>query len=154
MDKNIAAFLRTDTKTIGARFIKDKFKDDSLELGEDSLQLSDRAYTYITDLSLAVGDLVVVYAVGVPKVAMVARVDEELDIQPNDTIEYKWVISKVDVAHYLNNCKKNAELTRTIGKAYQKNVRNQFRDMLLTNVDADTKTALLSIMENKDERKE
>jgi hypothetical protein len=149
MEQNLPAFLRTDAKTIKVCFINDKFKDeDNREmtlLGKD-FSLSPRAYTYVTDLALKPDDLVVVYAVGIPKVAVVMEVDEEVDIQPNDKVAYKWVVSKVDFTAYLENMKKNSTIQRTVSQAYKKNTRKQFASLLLAELPEESRAELLTLI--------
>lgn len=154
MDKNIVAFIRDDVKTIGVRFFQDRMKEEgrlsSLELGnKDELTLSGREYTYLTDLDVEVGNLVAVYAVGVPKVVMVTSVHEELAIEPNESIEYKWVIGKIDMQAYIDNCKKNAEIQRTLASAYKSSMRNQFRNVVMSQIDEASQAKLLSILGDK-----
>ena len=97
MEKNLAAFLREDTKTVGVRFIKDTFSQDTQNyqmtlVGTENVEaysLSNKEYTYITDLSLEVEDHVIVFVHDAPKVAIVTRVDEAVNIAPKDNVEYK-----------------------------------------------------------------
>lgn len=147
MDKNIAAFLRTDTKTIKVKFINDRYKGekDMTLFGQD-FELSPGSYTYITDLDIVPDELVVVYAVGIPKVALVVAVDEEVDIQPNDNKEYGWVISKLDFAHYLDNISKNKQITDTCRNAYKQNARRQYRTVVLAELTEESRTKLLSVI--------
>jgi hypothetical protein len=149
MDKNIAAFLRTDAKTVKVCFIQDRFKDEddySVTLLGKDFNLSPKAYTYITNLDLKRDDLVVVYAVGIPKIAVVMEIDEEIDISPNDKIEYKWIISKVDFTSYLENIKKNAQINKTCKEAYKKNSRKQFAALLLAEMPEESRTELLTLI--------
>jgi hypothetical protein len=155
MDKNIATFLREDTKTVGVNFIQESFEKNkdgysakSL-LGDGEYRLSQKEYTYVTDLDLEPGDLVVVFAQGVPKVVLVASVHEELAIQPNEDIEYKWIVCKIDMEAYKKNLFMNGEITRTVGSSYKKNIRRQFQAMLMTEIDSDSKDKLLSLIGHK-----
>lgn len=159
MDKNIAAFLRNDTKTISVRFIKDNFeKKDStiyanmtlLDSGKTpEFDLTVKAYTYITDLDLKEDDLVVVFAQGIPKVVVVAAVHDELQIKPNEDVEYKWVVCKLDLQQYHHNLFTNGEISRTVAKSYQTNVRRQFQAMMLDGIDEAAKARLLILTEKK-----
>ena len=152
MEKNLAAFLREDTKTVGVRFIKDLFANyanyQQTLLGEDSnpIQLSIREYTYVTDIPLEVGDNVIVFAQDIPKLVIVTRVDDRLNINPKDTVEYKWVVSKVDYSNYNNNIAKNQDIKDLVIESYKKNVKNQFKDMVLAGLDAKNKKALTNIL--------
>jgi hypothetical protein len=97
-------------------------------------------------LDLKPDDVVVVYAVGIPKIAMVMIVDEEVDIQPNDKIAYKWVVAKVDFTSYLENMKKNSTIQRTVSKAYKKNTRKQFASLLLAELPEESRAELLTLI--------
>jgi hypothetical protein len=147
-EKNIAAFLRDDAKTITVRFINDKFKGERSNetlLGVD-WELSPIAYTYVTDLDFAKGDLAIVYAVGVLKVVLVEEVHDGVEIEPNDSTHYKWVVSKLDMAPYMANIKKNSEITSTVTHAYKQNLKQQFRSVVLANISEEAKAKLLNIM--------
>ena len=152
MEKNLAAFLREDTKTVGVRFIKDLFANSAnyqqTLLGEDSnpIQLSTREYTYVTDIPLEVGDNVIVFAQDIPKVVIVTRVDDILNLNPKDTIEYKWVVSKVDYTSYNENAKKNEVITDFVRSAYRKNVKAQFKEIVLAGLDAKGKKTLSNLL--------
>ena len=149
-EKNLAAFLRDDTFTVGVRFIMDTRNPDSplripfTLLGTDhSFDLSAKVYTYVCDIpNLSVGDLVVVYAVGVPKTAVVARVDETVLIQPNDPVEYKWIVSRVSIEDYLENMKKNNEILTIVRNNYRKNVKASLREMIFNSMDEGGKKLL------------
>lgn len=155
MDKNIATFLREDTKTVGVRFIQDNFdKSDKgyrpmTIMGDDMYRLSEKVYTYVTDLDLKEKDLVLVFAQGVPKIVVVDRVDDEISIQPNDDVEYKWIVCKIDLTQYNENLMKNAEIVRTVGQSYKKNVRRQFQAMMTEGLEEADRIKLLSIVGKK-----
>ena len=99
MEKNLAAFLREDTKTVGVRFIKDTFSRDTENFqmtlvgteNAEAYPLSNKEYTYITDLPLEVEDHVIVFVHEAPKVAIVTRVDEAVNIAPKDSVEDQWI---------------------------------------------------------------
>lgn len=155
MDKNIATFLREDTKTVGVRFIQNNFDKKNKGyrpmtiMGDDMYRLSDKVYTYVTDLDLKEKDLVLVFAQGVPKIVVVDRVDEEISIQPNDDVEYKWIVCKIDLTQYNENLMKNAEIVRTVGQSYKKNVRRQFQAMMTEGLEEADRVKLLSIVGKK-----
>lgn len=161
MDKNIAALVRNDTRTVHVRFIKPNFADQngSLELGKSPTfdnhrkyhgqKLSDQTYTYITDLPLEKEDIVAVNAMGTISVAVVDSVDETVDIEPNSTIQYKWVMCKLDVTGFLANLEKNKQITDVVGEAYKARAKMQFRDLLLGNIDGDSQAKLLSLIGEK-----
>ena len=142
-EKNLAAFLRDDTFTVGIRYIQDNrnqnpaFQQPLTLLGADTtFDLSNKVYTYICDIpNTKEGDLVVVYAVGIPKTAIVVRVDETVLIQPNDPVEYKWVVSRINMDDYLENLKKNNEVLQIVRNNYRKNVKASLREMIYNSMD-------------------
>lgn len=160
MEKNIAAFVRDDAKTIAVRFFKeidwarlkreqggtmnlDTILDDT---GFLTSEFSNKTYIYVTDLSLEKGDWVVVMAMGQLKVAIVEEVHEGVAIEPNADTKYKWVVSKVDTAGYEANEAKNSEIEETIHSAYKQTVKKQFQTMILSGLDAPSKKKLKSLL--------
>lgn len=145
MDKNIAALLREDARTVHVLFPYDNGgigQNDARLQGqpkvaahpnEASKQWEDGRplYTYVTDLALKVDDYVVVPARGQFKLAMVKRVDEGVEIEPNADITYAWVIGQVDVAGYDANLARNREIEATVGKAYQARLKRSFAEEIL-----------------------
>ena len=154
MEKNLAAFLREDTKTVGVRFIKDPFSRDTENfqmtlVGTENVEaysLSNKEYTYITDLELQVEDHVIVFVHDAPKVAIVTRVDEAVNITPNDNVEYKWIVCRVDYSQYKENCQKNKQIAEFMPTSYKKNVKEQFREIVLAGLDAKGKKALTNLL--------
>ena len=142
-EKNLAAFLRDDTFTVGIRYIQDSrnaIPTNSIPftlLGADeSFDLSPKVYNYVCDIpNIKEGDLVVVYAVGIPKTAIVVRVDETVLIQPNDPVEYKWVVSRINMDDYIENRRKNEELLQIVRNNYRKNVKASLREMIYNSMD-------------------
>ena len=59
-----------------------------------------KRYLYLTRLNLNVGDYLVVEARGVFLVVRVVELHNEPPVKENDTVEYKWVVSKVETSHY------------------------------------------------------
>lgn len=125
MDKNIAAILREDTKTIKVKF----FSDGGMVTGT--------AYTYITHLDVKEGDCVVVPAGGSDafKVCEVTEVNDDLDIEPNCDIKYKWVIDVVNTDAALANYHRNKEIEAMLSSSYRVNARQAYANQFLTNAD-------------------
>ena len=153
MEKNLAAFLREDTKTVGVRFIKDTFSTSTeyqmTLIGTENVEaypLSNKEYTYITDLPLEVEDHVIVFVHDAPKVAIVTRVDEVVNIAPKDSVEYKWIACRVDYSQYKENCQKNKQIAEFMSTSYRKNVKEQFREIVLAGLDAKGKKALTNLL--------
>lgn len=155
MDKNIVAFLREDARTIGVRFVK----DNPFEKGEQGMSLdlgspaavypvSAKEYTYLTNLTdLQVGDFVIVMVSSMPKVVLVTSVHEELLIEPNETTQYKWIVGKVDMESYMQEQRKNRDLSQLLAISYKANMKQQFRQAILGSVDDVTVKRITDIMQ-------
>ena len=135
MDKNIAALLRTDTRTVEVLLYTDSTR-------------APKAYTYVTDLDLQVNDKVVVDANGEYKLAEIAAVHDGVNIEPNSNVQYKWIISKVDTAQYDANMAKNKEIEQMVGKNYQQNLRRGFAEQILNGMDAKGRSAVTKLLGN------
>jgi hypothetical protein len=124
MDKNIAAILREDTKTISVQFIN--------ENGSAS-----RNYTYITHLDVVVGDFVVVPAGSVDmwKICEVTEVHDDLNIEPNSDIKFKWVVDVLDVKAARENQARNKEIEGMLAMSYRVNARQAYAQQFLSNAD-------------------
>lgn len=153
-EKNIAALVREDTYTIKVRFFQE-FDNKPLAhehvtlLGEE-LRPSRTAYTYVSSIpDIKVNDYVVVYAQGVPKLVIVTEVSTSVEIELNDTKKYSWVVCKVDFGLYMQEMAKNMVIENTVSKAYKNNVRRQFKNMILANLDEASRTQLRSITEKQ-----
>lgn len=142
MDKNIAALLREDTKTVHVSFDLGLADFDDLEdthvvakiagaPHKASTQRGVRLYTYVTHLDVAAGDTVVVQARGEVKLVTVIKVDDQPEIEPNSDVAYQWVIDKVDMAAFQENQQRNAEIELTVGEAYRQNLRRSFAQTVL-----------------------
>lgn len=135
MDKNIAALLRTDTRTVEVLLYTDSTR-------------APKAYTYVTDLDLQVNDKVVVDANGEYKLAEIAAVHDGVNIEPNSSMQYKWIISKVDTTQYDANMAKNKEIEQMVGKNYQQNLRRGFAEQILNGMDAKGRNAVTKLLGN------
>lgn len=125
MDKNIAAILREDTKTISVQFVN----------GEG--MTSSRAYTYVTHLDVRAGDYVVVPTGNnnLWKIGEVLGVDEDLNIEPNADVKYKWVVCVIDSEAWRENHKRNQEIEKMLAASYRVNARQAYAQQFLSNAD-------------------
>lgn len=125
MDKNIAAILREDTKTISVQFIN----------GEGIT--SSRNYTYITHLDVAVGDFVIVPSGGSDmwKICEVTEVHDDLNIEPNSDIKFKWVVDVVDAKAARENQARNKEIEGMLAASYRVNARQAYAQQFLSGAD-------------------
>lgn len=144
-EKNIAALLREDTRTVQVSFGAGRLADDMDELERDArgdapLKTTrsyakapdQKFYTYVTNLALTVGDTVVVEAGDTLKLAAVRRVDDNVAIEPNDPTKYRWVVQKVDFTEHLANEARNAEIDTAVAEAYKANLRKSFAQQILS----------------------
>lgn len=134
MDKNISAFLRTDAYTVNCTF-----------------QGQSKSYAYISTIpGIVAGDLLVVEYTGREgnrfSIVKVDSVDAHLEIQPNSEIEYKYVISKLDMTDYDKLLSDNQTLARTLGKAYAENMRRSFAAALMSSLGEADKLAITNIL--------
>jgi len=159
MDKNIAALLREDTKTVHVSFelaladFEDLTDPEIIKKPAGAKPAPStsrvpgvRLYTYVTHLDVKRGDTVVVQATGEIKLAYVISVDDQAEIEPNSSTAYKWVIDKVDMAAYDANQQRNAEIERTVGEAYRQNLRRSFAQTVLGAVDDDKRDSLTKLL--------
>lgn len=132
MDKNIAAILRDDTYTV----------DVNMPDGKN--------LTYVTNLPVKVGDLVVLPTnSGQYAVRPVAAVHDELRIEPNSEIEYKWIVQVLDLTEYNTNLEKNALIEKTMSSTYQKTARAAFRQSALACASDEDRVKLEAILSSQ-----
>ena len=159
MDKNIAALLREDAKTVHVTFDVDvsfsyPVEDDLDEVfpaaqpkGYKAAPVKVKTYTYVTHFDVRPGDVLVVPAAGQIKLVTVQRVDDEVKVEPNSPTQYNWVISKVDMVAHNANETRNIEIETAVADAYRNNLRKSFAQQILAGVgDAqrDRLTALIA----------
>lgn len=144
MDKNIAALLREDTRTVMVSFDQVAEDFDDLDDTRPAAKAyatqrpkppANKLYTYVTDLQLAIGDTVIVEARGSLALAFIRDVHDDVKIEPNSDITYKWVVAKVDLAGHAENVRRNAEIEQTVAEAYHNNMRRSFAQQILAGVD-------------------
>ncbi len=125
MDKNVAALLREDARTVHVLYFETR-------VGEGfNINPTPKTYTYVTHFDLKVDDKVVVMAGGQFKLALVKKVDDEVKIDPNDAIKYAWVIAKVDMDAHDANMARNRQIEDSVADAYRKSLRRSFSEQVL-----------------------
>lgn len=157
MDKNIAALLREDAKTVHVTFDvdmnmhypvdEDDLDDAPAPKGYKAAPVKAKTYTYVTHFDVRPGDVLVVPAAGQIKLVTVQRVDDEVTVEPNSPTRYTWVISKVDMLAHNANETRNIEIETAVADAYRNNLRKSFAQQILAGVgDAqrDRLTALIA----------
>lgn len=139
MDKNIAAILREDARTVTVRYTSGRTYGSKTDD-------ANTAYTYVTTLALSPGDLVVVPCKSHFSVAEVVEMHDDLRIQPNEDIQYAWVAQKVDLTEFLQIREQNKALQEVVGKAYQQNLRRSFAQSVLANLSDEQKSAVTGLL--------
>jgi hypothetical protein len=79
-------------------------------------------------------------------IGRVVKIDEIVDIEPNDTIEYKWVIAKVDLSAYSSLMDRNKEIADAVRDAYKQNLRKSFSERILGELSEDSRNSLLRLI--------
>lgn len=123
MDKNIAALLREDARTVHVTYHE--------TAPDPGTFRATKQYTYVTHLPVKAGQKVVVQAGGQIKIAEVKHVDDEVKIDPNASIEYAWVISVVDMDAHEANMERNRKIKDQVAEAYRANMRRSFAEQVL-----------------------
>lgn len=172
MDKNIAALLREDARTIHVVFNMDDAMENHLDVDFDWPKGADKnvvaeakrkimegnspafrirpgakTWTYVTDNpAVAVGDTVIVDAEGKIKLVKVVKVDAEAKIEPNSDIVYKWIIGRVDMDAYQATLKRNADLEALVAEASRNHMRRSFRQVVLDSLENGTRDKVLALV--------
>lgn len=137
MDKNAVAFIRNDVSSIHV-----VFPDPTMASGFS------KEYHYLTtDSVIAPDDWVVVNVNGMLKCAKVTSTPHELQIEPNSSITYKFIVGKVDTTQYNLLLESNSKIEEMLKTSYRTTLREGFRQTLLAGLDAE-KQASLSIILN------
>lgn len=152
-EKNIAALLREDAKTIKVAFslIRENSSIDGMKLDEEqrapamdlleSLGIRNtgetdfKLYSYVTHLDVKPFDIVLVEAANQLKAATVIDVDEEVVVEPGATYALRWVVQKLDFSDYKHNMERNQEIERLVQEAYKANLRRSFRAQILSGLE-------------------
>lgn len=172
MDKNIAALLRQDARTVHVVMNMDDAVENHLDVdfawpaGADANVIAEakrkiaakaspafrikpgaKKYTYVTHLDIQVGDTVIAEAGGTPKLVKVVQVDDDVKIEPNDSIEYGWIICKIDMAAYAANRERNVKIESAVAEAMRNNLRRGFAQSVLMAIgDDSTRSALTALI--------
>lgn len=134
MERNIAALLREDARTVQVTFRLDEPDDSAHKL-----------YTYITHLPCKPGDLAVADAAGHMKVVRITRCDDGVSLEPGDTIKYNWLIDIIDSAAAVANAERNLQIELTVAEAYKTNLRRSFSQQILSGLTDESKAAVLAL---------
>lgn len=142
-EKNIAAMLREDAKTIRVTFNPTRYENEWAK-GQDHAQ--EKLYNYVTHFDVSVGDMVLVEAAGQMKVVQVVNVDDGVKIEPGADYALRWVVMKIDLAEHNANMERNALIEQMVQEAYQKNLRRSFAQQILAGVDDDSRNNLQKLL--------
>lgn len=153
MDKNAVAFIRNDVRTLTVAFI-DTEKGSSEEYSAEALRqrvMPYQKYTYLTiDPSIQAGDLALVDVEGIIKAVYVVTASDELDIEPNAAVTYRFVVGRVELSSYRTLMEQNSKIHDMLRTSYKETTRAGFRQALLSGLPED-KQASLSIILSKEQ---
>ena len=164
MDKNLVAFLDEQAYTIDVQFTATgklyKYVTNlpAIELGSfviipvGEVELAAIAAAANTRRALAIAHNEVLDAFGVEvdptlvpsptlssnhiKIAQVVGVHDGVKIEPNEGVQYKWVIAKVDFTYFFELSNRNSELQRLTEDAYKRNLRKSFAERIMGELDS------------------
>lgn len=160
MDKNVAALMRQDTRTVRVSLHPSSISvrhtssfdpavsDDESPYSPPGPAAQPALYTYVTHLNLKVGSYVAVIAKNVLSVGRVEKVDDGVEIEPNSTTKYQWVVAEIDVAPYLANQDHNKKLESVVTDAYKANLRKSFAAQVMVGIeDQATKESIQRLLQ-------
>ena len=130
MERNIAALMREDAKTVEVVF-----------------NSGSKTYTYITSLDINPGDHAIVDCGGDGfKVVQIVGVHEDVEIEPNSDTKFKWLVAKFDLEHYKLNEAKNEQIEKVMATGYRTNIRRQFAASVMACLSDEKKAELTAIV--------
>jgi hypothetical protein len=80
------------------------------------------------------------------QVVRVTGVDTTVEIAPNDSKLYAWVVSKVDLLAYSQLMDRNTQITAATTKAYRRSMQRSFADRILGDMDQADKDGLMKLL--------
>jgi len=133
MERNIPALLDESARTIHVKYQHEGKDGDSSEYP---------SYTYVTNIKdIKAGDYVVVPTAPRSKlitgsgprlsVALVVLVDDDVNIEPNSDMQYKWAIQRIDVDSYNALMARNKAIEDHVNSAYKSNIPQSFANTVL-----------------------
>jgi hypothetical protein len=76
----------------------------------------------------------------------VTHVDTTVDLAPNDTKAYGWVIAKIDLLAYSQLMDRNSQITAATTAAYRKSMQRSFAERILGDMDQADKDGLMKLL--------
>jgi hypothetical protein len=171
MDKNIAAFLDNSAYTVHVAFQQESGIDARVvnqytyvcnipgikaddyvvvadTVGSGTCSLRAKPASRVVDIDELIEDEITDVASlrGQLKVARVIHVDSTVDIEPNSSKQYKWVISKLDLTAHAELLTRNKKIEMATTKAYRKSMQRTFADRILGDMDPTDKDNLLKLL--------
>lgn len=170
MDKNIAAFLDDKAYTISVVFQREadaperEFRKEysyvtnipgicvgdwvvvPTAVGSQSIALPTDLATVDDVLNTGIGSLKAHVHRGQLQVVRVTNVDTTVEIAPNDSKLYSWVIGKVDLLAYAKLMDRNTQITAATTKAYRKSMQRSFAERILGDMDSADKDGLMKLL--------
>ena len=104
-----------------------------------------KTYTYKAplDMGLAKDDMVVVPAHSGFALVTVVKVDEEPDIDPNAPFGIRWVVQKVDMTRYNDQCAREEEAVKVLRQGQRRRAAEEALNELLKEVNREELQRLL-----------
>jgi hypothetical protein len=173
MDKNISAFLDTEAFTIAVRYqhsdSSDAYtyvtNDASIKVGDwVAVPTKNRDYTNgpvtkrtpvmrpVQGKMMSIDDVINCEANTTfimedrISVAQVVSIDDGVDIEPDSSIEFKWVIQKLNLTPYFQLLDRNKQLQATVADAYKRNLRKSFAERILGELDDGPRLKLSNLL--------
>ena len=134
MEKNLAALIRDDAKTIKVQF------------GQTG-----KVYTYVTHLDVKIGDHVVVPTSDENRysVAEVKAIDDKCNIDQGSDLEYKWVIHVFNLEDHLLNEARNRQIEELVADATRTSMRRTFLENILAGVEPEKRKEIEAVVSSK-----
>jgi hypothetical protein len=171
MDKNIAAFLDTKAYTLAVTFQpsndapyhKGAQKEYTYVTNIPGIKVGDWVVvptsvgtqsimlpTDLVDIDDVLGSVATINHIHVHRgkleVVRVSHVDATVDLAPNDTKAYGWVVSKIDLLAYSQLMDRNSQITAATTAAYRKSMQRSFAERILGDMDQADKDGLMKLL--------
>lgn len=170
MDKNIAAFLDTSAYTIQVVFQKDSdtpYSSTAKEytyvtnipgikigdwvvvptaVGSQNIVLPSELGTIDEVLAQPATSMKAHVHRGQLQVVRVVGVDSTVELAPNDSKTYGWVVNEVDLLGYAKLQDRNTQIIAATTKAYRKSMQRSFADRILGDMDQSDKDGLMKLL--------
>lgn len=128
--KHIAEILDEKLKTIGVQF--DQF-------------VGSKIYTYKTHDQFEIGDICIVSVNRELKLVYVVEVHETAQIEYDSSIDYKWIVQKVDLTKYNNLVERDKNIAKKAAQIMEQKVKRELLEEFKSLLGDDGKSLLEDI---------